>query len=217
MGLKDVVRSIREYPTAHAELKKVRVELRQTQEALEKSNDDWESLWFTSEEQQEQIDFLSHKSEALRDALDEFCPQLSTSEDLKRFYDTISPSMDAQGFTLYHMAQKLTGINVPSLFPYEDNRGMFEEMDGHQLMDWLTAVHFQAVEWEIIPGSMYESATLLDVDTSTPEYQAFEKQLYAEVLERMGFHDILAPRQELNVAKEADRPLPQKKMEGNAR
>ena len=37
MGLKDVVRSIREYPTAYAELEKVRAELRQTKEALEKS------------------------------------------------------------------------------------------------------------------------------------------------------------------------------------
>ena len=217
MGLRDVIRSIREYPTAHAELEKVRAELRQTQEALEKSNDDWESLWLSSEDQQETIDFLSHKSEALQDALEEFCPQLSAAEDLKRFYDTISPSMDAQGHTLYHMAQKLTGIDVPSLFPYEDNRGMFEVMDGHQLMEWLTAVHFQAVEWEIIPGSMYESATLLDVDTSTPEYQAFEKQLYAEVLERMGFHNILATKQEMSAAKEASRLLPQKKMEGNTR
>ena len=217
MGLRDVIRAIREYPTAHAELEKTRAELRQTKEALEKSNDDWESLWFSSEDQQETIDFLAHNSEALQDALEEFCPQLSKAEDLKRFYDTIAPSMDAQGHTLYHMAQKLTGIDVPSLFPYEDNRGMFEVMDGHQLMEWLTAVHFQAVEWEIIPGSMYESATLLDVDTSTPEYQAFEKQLYAEVLERMGFHNILAPKQEMSAAKEASRLLPQKKMEGNTR
>ena len=217
MGLKDVFRSIREYPTAYAELEKVRAELRQTKEALEKSNDDWESLWFSSEDQQETIDFLAHKSEALQDALEEFCPQLSAAEDLKRFYDTISPSMDAQGHTLYHMAQKLTGIDVPSLFPYEDNRGMFEVMDSHQLMEWLTAVHFQAVEWEIIPGSMYESATLLDVDTSTPEYQAFEKQLYAEVLERMGFHNILAPKQEMSAEKDASRSLPQKKVEGKAR
>lgn len=49
------------------------------------------------------------------------------------------------------------------------------------------------VEWEIIPHSTYESATLLEVDTSIPEYQAFEKQLYEKVLERMGFQDIVAP------------------------
>ena len=70
---------------------------------------------------------------------------------------------------------------------------MFEVMEGHQLLDWLIAVHFQAVEWEIIPNSTYESATLLEVDTTTPEYQEFEKQLYKKVLERMGFEGILAP------------------------
>ena len=202
LGLRDVIRAIREYPAVHAELETARTELRQAQQALEQSEQECESLWFTSNEQQEYMEFLSHKSEALQDALVEFCPRLSAPEDMKRFYDTISPSLDAQGFTLYRMAKELTGIDVPSFFPYEDNRGMFEVMEGHQLLDWLTAVHFQAVEWEIIPGSTYESATLLDVDTSTPEYRAFERELYGKVLERMGFQDILAPRQEVSAIEE---------------
>ena len=65
-------------------------------------------------------------------------------------------------------------------------------------MRWLTAGRFQAVEWEIIPNSTYEYATLREVDTSTPEYCAFEKQLYKKVLERMGFQDILAPEQKVS-------------------
>ena len=198
MGLRDMLRAIREYPAVHAELETARFDLRQVQQTLEKSQEDCVSLQLTLDEQKDYTDFLSHKAEALQDALNEFCPRLSTPEEMKRFYDTISPSMDAQGFTLYHMAKELTGIDVPSCFPYEDNRGMFEVMEGHQLLDWLTAVHFQAVEWEIIPNSTYESATLLPVDTSTPEYQAFEKQLYEKVLDRMGFQDILAPRQEVS-------------------
>ena len=198
MGLRDMLRAIREYPAVHAELETARFDLRQVQQTLEKSQEDCVSLQLTLDEQKDYTDFLSHKAEALQDALNEFCPRLSTLEEMKRFYDTISPSMDAQGFTLYHMAKELTGIDVPSCFPYEDNRGMFEVMEGHQLLDWLTAVHFQAVEWEIIPNSTYESATLLPVDTSTPEYQAFEKQLYEKVLDRMGFQDILAPRQEVS-------------------
>lgn len=202
MGLRDILRAVREYPAARTELETVRSELRQAQQALEQSQQSCESLWLASNEQQEYTNFLSHKAEALRDALGEFCPRLSTPEDMKRFYDTISPSMDAQGFTLYRMAKELTGIDVPSLFPYEDNRGMFELMEGHQLMDWLIAVRFQAVEWEIIPGSTYESATLLEVDTSTPEYYAFEKQLYGKVLGRMGFQDILAPDPQANLVTE---------------
>ena len=192
MGLRDIVRTVREYPAARAELETARTELRQTKQALEQSEQDCESLSLELLEEQENTEFLSHKSEALRDALVEFCPRLSTPEEMKRFYDTISPSMDAHGLTLYRMAKELTGIDVPTCFPYEDNRGLFEAMEGYQLLDWLTAVHFQAVDWEIIPNSTYESATLLEVDTTTPEYQEFEKQLYKKVLERMGFEDILA-------------------------
>ncbi len=173
MGLRDIIQAIQEYPAARAELEVARLELRQAQQALEQSEQDRESLSLELSEQKDHTDFLSHKAAALQDALNGFCPRLSTPEELKRFYNTISPSMDESGFTLYHMAKDLTGIDVPSCFPYEDNRGIFEVMEGHQLLDWLIAVHFQAVEWEIIPGSTYESAALQEVDTSTPEYQAF--------------------------------------------
>lgn len=202
MGLRDIIQAIREYPAAHAELEAARFDLRQAQQALEQSEQDRESLSLELSERKDYTDFLSHKAEALQDALNEFCPRLSTPEEMKRFYDTISPSLDESGFTLYRMAKELTGIDVPSCFPYEDNCGMFEVMEGHQLLDWLIAVHFQAVEWEIIPNSTYESATLLEVDTSTPEYQAFEQQLYEKVLERMGFQDILSLERETVAAKE---------------
>ena len=196
MGLRDMLRAIREYPAARAELETARSELRQAQQELEQSRETCESLWFTLDEQKDHTKFLSSKAEALQAALEEFCPRLSTPEELKRFYDAISPDMDPSGFTLYRMAKELTGIDVPSCFPYEDNRGLFEVMDGHQLLDWLTAVRFNAVEWDMIPNSTYESATLLEVDTSTPEYQAFEQQLYGKVLARMGFENLLGPEQE---------------------
>ena len=196
MGLRDMLRAIREYPAARAELETARSELRQAQQALEQSEQEQGSLRLTLEEQKDYTKFLSSKAEALQAALEEFCPRLSTPEELKRFYDAISPDMDPSGFTLYRMAKELTGIDVPSCFPYEDNRGLFEEMSGHSLLDWLTAVHFRAVDWDIIPGSTYESATLREVDTSTPEYQAFEKQLYGKVLARMGFENLLGPEQE---------------------
>ena len=193
MGLRDIVRAIREYPTARAELETAQTELRQTKQALEQSEQDCESLSLELLEEKDHTDFFAHKAEALQDALEEFCPRLPTPEEMKRFYDTISPSMDAHGLTLYHTAKELTGIDVPTCFPYEDNRGLFEAMEGYQLLNWLTAVHFQAVDWEIIPGTPYERADLREVDTTTPEYQEFEKQLYKKVLERMGFEDILAP------------------------
>ena len=60
---------------------------------------------------------------------------------MKRFYDVVAGSLDPSGFTLYRMAKEVTGIEVTSLFHYEDARGMFEEASGHQLMDYLTAGH----------------------------------------------------------------------------
>lgn len=210
MGLRDMLRAIREYPAARAELETARSELRQAQQELGQSRETCESLWLTTK-------FLSSKAEALQAALEEFCPRLSTPDELKRFYDAISPDMDPSGFTLYRMAKELTGIDVPSCFPYEDNRGLFEEMSGHSLLDWLTAVRFQAVEWNIISGSTYESATLREVDTSTSEYQAFEKQLYAKVLERMGFQSLLGPEQEAGAITELKQHSPQPKRGGETR
>ena len=93
------------------------------------------------------------------------------------------------------MAERITGIDVPSFFPYEDNRWLFTEADGHQLLRYLTVARFHAVDWTIVPGNTYEEATLRTVDTSTPEYQSFERELYEKVLERMGFQDNLAPQQ----------------------
>ena len=38
---------------------------------------------------------------------------------------------------------------------------MFEMMNGHQLMRYLLADQFQAIRWEIVPGTCYERAVLL--------------------------------------------------------
>lgn len=132
------------------------------------------------------------KMEALRAALLSFCPSLDSTEKLRQFYTSVAPQYDPEGFRLYYAAQEITGIgSLHDYFPYEDARGYFEEADGHTLLRYLTAVRFGAVEWDIVPGTTYEAATLREVDTATPEYLAFEKQMYANALERMGFQEFL--------------------------
>ena len=210
MGLRDIIRAIREYPTARAELETARSELRQAQQALVQSEQTCTALRDETGERSIHEKFLTRQLAAVQTALEEFCPRLSSLEDMKRFYNTISPSVDPQGFTLYHMAEKLTGIDVSSFFPYEDNRGLFAEADGRQLLRWLTAAHFGAVDWTIVPGTTCEAAALREVDTSTPEYQAFEKQLYEKVLERMGFQHLLTPDRD-EVSRVPSHPLPQPK------
>ena len=48
MGLRDMLRAIREYPAVHAELETARFDLRQAQQTLEKSQEDCVSLQLTS-------------------------------------------------------------------------------------------------------------------------------------------------------------------------
>ena len=73
------------------------------------------------------------------------------------------------------------------------------------------------MDWDISPGTTYEAATLLEVDTSNPEYHAFEKQLYAKVLERMGFQSLLGPEQEAGAITELKQHSPQPKRGGETR
>ena len=169
--------------------------LKLANQKLELAEEECDHLRGTIEENDSQLQFLCARADALFSALREFPPTLSSTEEMKRFYDAISYDLDPSGFTLYNAAKKLAGMEVTSLFPYEDARGMFEEASGHQLMDYLTAYCFDAVDWEIIPGSTYERAELGEVDTTTPEYQRFERQLYKSVLERMGFDEFLSPEE----------------------
>lgn len=189
MGLRDMLRAIREYPNLSADLKLTRT-------ALEESEQQRRSLTLEMGEQSHRLRFLTRQSAALQTALTEFCPQISTLEEMKRLYKTLAPNLDSKGFVLYHIAEQLTGIDIHTFFPYEENRGLFEGADSPRLLNYLTAAHFHAVDWSIVPGTTYESATLRKVDTSTPEYRTFERKLYKKVLSRMGFDDMLAPDQE---------------------
>ena len=51
----------------------------------------------------------------------------------------------------------------------------------------------------VVPSTTYERAALRKVDTFSPEYRAFQRELYGKALERMGFQDVLAPGQELKL------------------
>ncbi len=195
--LRKAFQAVREYPRVAADLNTARSELRQVRQELDRRDEDYSLLSQEMEEQGHDLKFQSRQSRGLRAALQEFCPPLSSTEDMKRFYNTVSPTLDTQGFVLNHMAKKVTGIDVSTFFPYEENRGVFTSMNGRQLLEWITAAHFNAVDWTAVQGTCCEAATLREVDTSTPEYQAFERKLYRAVLTRMGFEDLLGPSERI--------------------
>ena len=163
MGPRDMLQAIREYPAACARLETAQRELNQAQKALEKSELECQRLSGDYSEARRRANFSEKKSAALQAALDAYCPKLSSLAEMIRFYETVSPSLDPQGFTLFRAAKKMTGIDLYSYFAYEDSRGLFEQMDGRQLLCWLTAARFGAVEWEIVTGTCYEEAILREV------------------------------------------------------
>ena len=144
--------------------------------------------------------------ETLKKALASFCPALDSTEQLRRFYDTIAPDFDDGGFRRYDAALAISGYpNLPGEFPYEDNRGVFDEADGHQLLKYLTALHFHAVRWRSCRGTPYEKAVLLDVDTATPEYRAFESSSIRRPCVTLGFQGLLPQEQERRIGKQKEK------------
>ena len=199
MKIKDLIAAVRDYPAlrqaleeSNTELDLSRMECAQLQSKINELEPLVDEYYQESCGKEYAANQERQKVETLKKALASFCPALDSTEQLRRFYDTIAPDFDEGGFRLYDAALAISGYpNLPGEFPYEDNRGVFDEADGHQLLKYLTAAYFEAVSWEIVPGTTYEKAILGKVDTSTPEYIAFEKRLYETVLERMGFREQL--------------------------
>ena len=81
--------------------------------------------------------------------------------DAKTFYEQIAPKLDPGGFKLYFTAKRMTGFDLYGQFPYEDARGMFEMMNGHQLMRYLLADQFHAVRWEIVNYALQRIRNIL--------------------------------------------------------
>ena len=218
MKWKDILHAAREYPKLCKALEVTSSELDITRTKCEDLDEQCfmlrmenDGLRTDGDAMSRRIEDMEKKTSALWSALQSFCPQLDATEKLKQLYDCVAPQYDEEGFRLFRAAQTVTGItNLEAKFPYEDACGCFEDADGHRLLRYLTAAHFQAVQWEALPGTTYERTELLDIDTSTPEYRDFERRIYAEVLQDMGFQDLLP--QEVQMDKHNE-----KKKEGEER
>ncbi len=183
-----------DYPRLRKELADSQVKCAQLEDNLLRLVAKCDELSDTAQRRGDILARTRQSMKAYRAALLSFCPELNSVERLRQFYDCVAPEFDPDGFRLYYAAKEITGIrNLYGYFPYEDARGCFEEADGHALLRYLTAAHFGAVSWEVVPGTTYERAVLQEVDTSTAEYQTFERQFYAKALERMGFQEFLPP------------------------
>ena len=114
------------------------------------------------------------------------CAAVGAAEELKLLYNAAAPCLDNGGFNLFYAAQDITGFCLYREFPYEDACGCFEFLDGFELLRYLKAFEFGAIDWEIVPGTGCRKAILREVDESTQAYREFERQLYMRALDRLG-------------------------------
>lgn len=213
MKIKDLIVAVKEYPRILQALEETKSELDASQSECIRLLEQLNELEPLADEYYQQScskEYAANqerkKTEKLKTMLASFGPTLDSADKLQQFYEDIAPEFDPCSFTLYESALEITGCNyVNNEFPYEDNCGVFDFADGRQLLKYLTALHFQAIKWEVVPGTPYEKATLLEVDTSTPEYRAFEKKLYTQVLCDLGFHGLLPQEQEQQKAKQKEK------------
>lgn len=137
----------------------------------------------------------------------------------ERLYDRASPHLDPDGFRLYCAAVRVTGVELPTAFPYEENRGEFAFADGHTLLRYLEAAHFGVVTWELVSGTTYERAVLGEVDRESPEYLKFRKTICEKALNRMGLGGLLKEpeKEEIKCEREQHKESPHQGSQERAR
>ena len=191
MKLSEILARVRDYPKLQRELEVAQKKAKEFEQKYEKAEKENDRMAEMMDVQESEMHLLRLHHDAYAAVLKEIGPVVKLAEEAKKLYECVAPYLDPQGFTLYRAAERITGFNLYDAFPYEDSCGRFERATGNELMRYLEADRFGGVSWEIVPGYTYECAELRDIDKSTSEYQAYEKQLYVEALKRLGFESLL--------------------------
>lgn len=196
MGFWKNLRAVLAHPDIVSELETYRMTCQQFNRALAATENEWAKSDTDAFLLEQELECAVTQVDACQAALRAMCSSPPTTEELKRIYEAAAPVQDPHGFGLYFAAKMLTKIEISTCFPYEENRGLFEDAKGPELLRYLIAARFGVVTWEIIPGTTYEKAVLGEVDVSAPEYREFERAIYARALEWAGLGDILAPEKD---------------------
>ena len=109
--------------------------------------------------------------------------------DYKNVYGILKNAEDPYGLQLYREAKKLLGAKeVWHYFPIEDSLGYFEGDDATVELYWLEIAFFGEPTYSVIqPG--VERIDEVSFDRNQERLDAFRKQLYKNIVERMLFEE----------------------------
>ncbi len=196
MGFWKNLRAVLAHPDIVCELELERTTCQQLSRALAEAELEWGRADTDAFLLEGKLERTATQMDSCQAALRALCSRPPSNEELKRIYEATAPVQDPYGFGLYVAAKTLTKIEISTYFPYEENRGLFEDAKGPELLRYLTAARFNAVTWEVVPGTTYEKAVLGEVDISAPEYREFERAIYARALKWAGLEEILPIQKE---------------------
>ena len=99
--------------------------------------------------------------------INQLLPKLSDSE-LYEFYKILDP----EEWDLLKIVKDITGTKTSDLY-YEDNMGMFELMNGSQLINIHEKLAFAEQTYEIVPGTGYEKTIFEPIDFMSNSYLSY--------------------------------------------
>ena len=213
MKIKDLIAAIRDYSKlrqaleeSNTELDLSRMECAQLQSKINELEPLVDEYYQESCGKEYAANQERQKVETLKKAFVSFCPALDSTEKIRQFYDCIAPDFDESGFRLYDAALSIFGHpNLPGEFPYEDNRGAFDEADGHQLLKYLTALRFHAIQWEIVPGTPYEKPLCWMWIPLPRNTGPLKSSSIRRPLRDLGFQGLLPQEQERRIGKQKEK------------
>ena len=115
MKLSEMLTAIREYPALKIQYEAMREQQASQERTAVQLSIAYNNLQIGNRQ-------LSQKNKALETALVKLVPQLNSREHCRRFYKTVAPYLDPDGFVLYRSAAELTRFHISTEFATEDNQ-----------------------------------------------------------------------------------------------
>lgn len=171
----------RDLEKLQSELEDVKCHLEETQNDMIRERDKAEELMFEKMELEENCREQGNIISCLKTVL---LRLVSEGTDYEAIYHEVSSVFDPEGYRLHDMAKKMTGIDVCSFFPTEDNLGYFEEANGYVLLDWIVKAKFGDIDWEPL-NPPYEIAGKVSYEGQEENISDFYKELYKETVLQM--------------------------------
>ena len=171
-------RKYRELGKFQAELEETREHLEEARNEVLRERDKSEDLGLEKMELEGTIRELRERNSCLKKV---FRQAVSEGADYEAIYYEVDAAFDPDGYRLHDMAKKMTGIDVCSFFPTEDNLGYFEDADGHALLNWIIKARFGEIEWEPL-NAPYEIAGEVSFEGQEENISDFKKELYRETV-----------------------------------